>query len=68
MKYTPLDIENADPTEAAFVEIADANDSPVGINGLFNGPDTTSISAARSSPSKNVVISESCTPDDVYEI
>ena len=44
-------MENEDPVDAALVEIADAKDSPAGINVLFSGPEIISVSAAKSSPS-----------------
>ena len=39
--------------------MVDATDSPVGMNGLFKGPEITSVSSAKSSPSKKVFSSES---------
>ena len=68
MKYTPLDIENDAAVDVALVAIHDANDSPDGINALLLGPETISLSANNNSPSANVLIWLSSTPEDMYEI
>ena len=64
-KYTPSETEYDAPVDVAFVDIADAKDSPLGINELFSGPDIISISAANNSPSMNVLL-VLFTPDESY--
>ena len=60
--YDPIEIEIMPPCE---VDIADAKDSPLGINELFSGPETMSTSAANVSPSINLLLIL-LTPDESY--
>ena len=50
-------MENDEAIDVALADIAPANDSPLGINVLFSGPDTISIFAANNSPFWNTEFS-----------
>ena len=63
-----LDIEKEAAVDVALFAIQEANASPDGMKALFSGPETISLSAINNSPSANVLMVLSSTPEDIYEI